>query len=1164
MPRGRSVKRGFRPSHTSVQTMLVTSHGECAATNKDEEMNELEETKASKSNPPKSSSSKKSDECGGEVYEDDEELEDSELENNATGRRLVEGDIDVDDAESESAEDEPVEEEPEDTLTPAEKASQICRLPAKELSAEETQLFPFLESSSNSLKESYIAVRNLACLMWSEDSCTQVTPNRLFIYVVNNMSVENLRVMIDSGLTTPLPVHQGSNSSASSVCEENSSCVGRVRHSKELSRSLQRHLTSLTLPSNYSPWGTPTAKANLERMTYLVVLFLERYGYINFGIFKIISPPLTHVSSSRTADPATTSGSPMEILDKSDVQLTPRRAAAEKALAATRRANNSHSSSTLPVSSSSTSLTTPHFIIIGAGISGLIAARQLTYFGAKVTILESRDRVGGRIWTCRKGGYHAELGAMVVTGLSANPVTILVRQLSLNLLPINTDCSLYDSQGHLINRDLDEQIEEEFNRLLGTAAYVCHSKGLDSLILDSGVEIPLSLGQVIELLIKYQEKHKIQLKITHRKLISQLLDRKNSLLDQMVIERKNIETAYEKWHSASKALNNQSSPNRHYTQQSKTQNPAQNKSRVRNDSSPCSPRSSSTELDGKLVIESASSNGSQKSVNNNPVRLSSSTDISQRPSLPVFNVSSQFEVRQLLSHLHEAWKKFQPLQTALSQVNKQLDILLQEPPKDMYLTKEERSILDWHLANLEFANATELHNLSLRHWDQDDLFELSGDHCVLQDGYGSVTDNLAHYITSGQSLTVGLKPRDNHLTSVTTTTSSSTLSTYKLGSGHIELKSTVKRISYSNTGVQVDVLNSAFSQDDLIEYEADALICTLPLGILKESIQQDNETTMHQSQITTNESSTNCLTKLVVPRFEPRLPDWKISAIQRLGFGVLNKVVLIFERSFWDRSHNLFGHVNESTNSRGELFLFWSITDKPVLIALVAGRAACDLENEKTSPTRRLSPGSKGQNALINNCATSTSHLLGRGLKEPIITRAMQVLRGIFTQEGSNSSSISNNNNNSNSSNCNGMHSNQEKKKVVIPNPIDAYVTRWRTDPYSRGSYSYVAVGATGADYDILAEPVYHPSSSSGEKQTTTHVSHQSHGIDGISMPTNNPRIFFAGEHTCRCYPATVHGALLSGLREAARVANYYFPGQTPVRASGFKLNTSQSTNLHF
>ena len=30
------------------------------------------------------------------------------------------------------------------------------------------------------------------------------------------------------------------------------------------------------------------------------------------------------------------------------------------------------------------------------------------------------------------------------------------------------------------------------------------------------------------------------------------------------------------------------------------------------------------------------------------------------------------------------------------------------------------------------------------------------------------------------------------------------------------------------------------------------------------------------------------------------------------------------------------------------------------------------------------------------------------------------------------------------------------------------------------------------------------------------------------------------GEHTIRNYPATVHGALLSGIREAARIADYY------------------------
>ena len=35
-------------------------------------------------------------------------------------------------------------------------------------------------------------------------------------------------------------------------------------------------------------------------------------------------------------------------------------------------------------------------------------------------------------------------------------------------------------------------------------------------------------------------------------------------------------------------------------------------------------------------------------------------------------------------------------------------------------------------------------------------------------------------------------------------------------------------------------------------------------------------------------------------------------------------------------------------------------------------------------------------------------------------------------------------------------------------------------------------------------------------------------------------RVFFAGEHTSRHYPATVHGAFLSGLREAARISDQF------------------------
>lgn len=55
----------------------------------------------------------------------------------------------------------------------------------------------------------------------------------------------------------------------------------------------------------------------------------------------------------------------------------------------------------------------------------------------------------------------------------------------------------------------------------------------------------------------------------------------------------------------------------------------------------------------------------------------------------------------------------------------------------------------------------------------------------------------------------------------------------------------------------------------------------------------------------------------------------------------------------------------------------------------------------------------------------------------------------------------------------------------------------------------------TGNDYDLMATPV---SNSSGSL----------------------PRLFFAGEHTIRNYPATVHGALLSGLREAGRIADQF------------------------
>ena len=64
-----------------------------------------------------------------------------------------------------------------------------------------------------------------------------------------------------------------------------------------------------------------------------------------------------------------------------------------------------------------TTLSGVSVLVAGAGLAGLAAARDLIARGATVTVIDVRDRVGGRVWTIRDGfaeGQHAEAGGDLI------------------------------------------------------------------------------------------------------------------------------------------------------------------------------------------------------------------------------------------------------------------------------------------------------------------------------------------------------------------------------------------------------------------------------------------------------------------------------------------------------------------------------------------------------------------------------------------------------------------------------------------------------------------------------------------------------------------------------------------------------------------------------
>jgi len=106
-------------------------------------------------------------------------------------------------------------------------------------------------------------------------------------------------------------------------------------------------------------------------------------------------------------------------------------------------------------------------IVVGAGISGLAAAKKLKEKGFNVTVLEAQDKVGGRLRTDRSLGIAFDEGASWIHGPNGNPITPLAQQAGATTFLTNDESlKVYDVNGTLYSSNyLDAQYAEFENAI---------------------------------------------------------------------------------------------------------------------------------------------------------------------------------------------------------------------------------------------------------------------------------------------------------------------------------------------------------------------------------------------------------------------------------------------------------------------------------------------------------------------------------------------------------------------------------------------------------------------------------------------------------------------------------------------------------------------------
>lgn len=189
----------------------------------------------------------------------------------------------------------------------------------------------------------------------------------------------------------------------------------------------------------------------------------------------------------------------------------------------------------------------------------------------------------------------------------------------------------------------------------------------------------------------------------------------------------------------------------------------------------------------------------------------------------------------------------------------------------------------------------------------------------------------------------------------------------------IRLGTAVEAIRYHDSGVSVVTPDGT--------YDGSHVIVTVPLGVLK-------------AQTIT---------------FDPPLPATKLAAIDHVGVGVVEKVVLMFDQPFWRAKEGKPRSLFYISDVLGDFPAFVDSTASagcPALVAFLTGQQAEDMAKDP----------------------------------QPFIERAGEVLEEIFPD--------------------------------TYRAPTAVHVTGWGVDPFSLGSYSAPTIGVSADEYEQLAAPV--------------------------------------------------------------------------------------------